>query len=480
MNRGFYSKIALQGIRKNLRLYFPYILTGIVMVMMVYIIFFLSGLEALQHIKGGGSLRIALPLGGYVVSIFSLLFMFYSNSFIIRQRNREFGLYNILGMDKGNLRKITLLEGSFVGGFSIVLGLILGIVFSKLAELIMYNLLTVDITYTLQIDVSAVAKTVLIFVGIYLILLINSVIKVSRSSPLELLHSADVGEKPPKANWFLAVIGVIILAAAYYIALSIKQPLLAIVWFMVAVIMVIIATYLLFISGSVAFCRLLQKNKKYYYKPNHFVSVSSMVYRMKQNGAGLASICVLITTVLVMLSATFSLYIGAEDSLNSRFPRDICMNLFIESPEHLTGETFEKMRNGVDSIVPEKQKVIEYSAAETSGLFTDSGIIINQATVDNLTISDYDNIGYLEIITLEDYNRLMGTNETLGADECLIHCYRTKYSGDTFTIENCSPLKVKKTVDEMFLSGYRDMQVTPTITLVTTDISTLVQPISKC
>lgn len=484
MSRGFYSKIALRGISKNKRIYFPYILTGIVMIMMVYILFFLSGLDAMEDLKGGGTLRVVLPLGGYIVSVFALLFLFYSNSYIIRQRNKEFGLYNILGMDKGNLRKIVLLEGLLSGFISLSAGLLLGIAFSKAAELILYNLLTVDITYTLQIDASAVAKTALIFAGIYVILLMNSVIKVSRSNPLELLHSANVGEKPPKANWVLAVIGVLLLAVAYDIALSIKQPLLAMLWFAAAVVMVIVATYLLFISGSVAICRLLQKNKKYYYKPNHFVSVSSMVYRMKRNGAGLASICVLMTMVLVTLSATFSLYIGAEDSLNARFPTDIQMNLFVAKPEYLTEENFTKMRNGVDRFVPERQNVIEYAAVQITGLFSESGITVDQSTA-NMTVSDYDSLGFVSIITLDDYNRLMGTHETLDDGECLLHGsltgslsgYVAGFSGRTFTIEHCAPLKVKKTVENMFVSGYANMQVVPTITLITADINAVVEPL---
>lgn len=478
MSKGFYPKIALQGIRKNRRLYFPYLLTGVVMVMMVYILFFLSDLEVLEHIRGGGSLRIALPLGGYIVSVFSLLFMFYSNSFIIRQRNKEFGLYNILGMDKSNLRKISLWEGLFTASSSIGLGLIFGIAFSKMAELVMYNLLTLDITYTLHIDLFAAAKTALLFVGIFFLLQLNSLIKVSRSSPLALLRSSDVGEKPPKANWLIALIGLILLGAAYYIALSIKQPLLAIVWFMVAVIMVIIATYLLFISGSVVFCRLLQKSKKYYYQPNHFVSVSSMVYRMKRNGAGLASICVLITMVLVMLSSTLSLYIGAEDSLSKRHPTEIQTNLFISKLEYFNAETFGRMRSGLDGLVPEKENITEFSAVETAGLFTGSGIIVDQSSFNEYDLSQYDKLGYLQIISLDDYNRIMVKSETLAEDECLLYCYRTTFSGNSFTIENCSPLKVKKIVDEMFISGYTDMQVVPTITLVASDIQTLVQPIA--
>lgn len=479
MNKSFYPKIAAEGIKKNKQLYFPYILMGAIMVMMIYIIFFLSGLEAVSHMKGGNTLKMVLPLGGIVVAVFSLLFMFYSNSFLLRQRNKELGLYNILGMDKGNLQKIMLWENLFAASLSIGGGLILGIAFSKLAELIMYNLLSENITYSFQIDFQSVKNTVLIFVGIYLILLINSLIRVRRSSPLELLHSKGIGEKPPKANWLFAVTGVILLVAAYYIALSIQQPTSALLWFLVAVIMVILATYLLFISGSVAFCRLLQKNKKYYYKPNHFVSVSSMAYRMKRNGAGLASICVLITMVLVMLSATISLYAGGEDSLRATYPKDFQVRMFVPRAEDLNDETFYKMRSGIDNIVPAKEDVTEYSAIQIAGLFTKNGIIVDQASHSKLGMTDYENLGYVQIITLDDYNRITGSNETLNPEECLLHCYRTDYANNTFTIENCSPLKVKKVVDKMPVSGYTAVQVVPTVTLVTVDMITLTQPISS-
>ncbi|MGN0172258.1 MAG: FtsX-like permease family protein [Acutalibacteraceae bacterium] len=477
MKAGFFPKLAMDGIRKNKRIYFPYILTGTVMTMMSYIVLFLASSEMLEHMKGGGVLRTMLPLGGMIVTAFSLIFMFYSNSFLIRQRNREFGLYNVLGMDKGNLGRIMLWETLIAGGISIVGGLVFGVAFSKLAELCMHNLLEEEITYTLRIDFASAGKVALLFAGIYVLLLLNSLIKVRRSNPLELLHSSNVGEKPPKANWLFAIAGILILAVAYYIALSIKQPLTAIALFMIAVVMVIIATYLLFVSGSVVFCRLLQKNKRYYYKANHFISVSSMVYRMKRNGAGLASICVLNTIVLVMLSATLSLYIGAEDSLAATYPRDISLRLFVPSMEYFNEGVFLGMRNDVDNLVPVKEDVLECSGVDIAGLFTQDGILVDQKLHKEFAVSTYENLGYLHIITIDDYNRLMGTNETLEKDECLLHCYRTEYSGDTFTIENCTPLKVKSVIDDMYVSGYAAVQVVPTVTLVTTEIDTLIAPI---
>ncbi len=477
MRNGFYPKLAVDGIRRNKRLYFPYILTGMVMVMMTYIIYFLTNSEILEHMKGGGTLRTMFPVGSVVVGLFSLIFMFYSNSFIIRQRYKEFGLYNVLGMDKNNLGRIMLWENFLVGGMSIAGGLFFGIAFSKLAELIMYNLIAADVTYTLRIDLSSTVRVIFLFGGIFFLLMLNSLIKVRRSNPLELLRSENTGEKPPKANWLFAIAGLSMLAYAYYIALSIEQPLSAIVWFIIAVILVIIATYLIFISGSVALCRLLQKNKKYYYNPNHFVSVSSMVYRMKRNGAGLASICVLVTIVLVILSTTLSMYIGIEDSILTRYPKDIAIRLSVPSMEYFNDETFSRMRGDIDRIVPEKENAFDYSGVDIAGFFTEDGVIVEQSSIADFNISSYENIGYLHIITIDDYNQIMGTNESLENDECLLHCYRTEYSGDTFTIQNCSPLKVKSILSEMYIPGYAAMQMVPTVTLVTSDINGLVEPL---
>ncbi len=477
MKIGLYSKLAVDGIRKNKRLYIPYVLTGIVMSMMSYIIYFLSSSDMLEHMKGGGTLRTLLPVGSVVVAFFSLIFMFYSNSFLIRQRNREFGLYNVLGMDKWNLSRIMFAENVIVAGVSIAGGLVSGIALSKLAELVMYNLINGDITYTMRIDLVSVGRTILLFGVIYTLLLLNSVIKVRRSSAIEMLKSSNVGEKPPKANWLLAIIGVAILGWAYYIALSIKQPLSAIVWFMLAVVMVIVATYLLFVSGSVAFCRMLQKNKNYYYKVNHFVSISSMVYRMKRNGAGLASICILATIVLVMISSTLSLYVGAEDSLNTRYPYDIALRLYVPGVEYFNENSFSHMRSAVNEKVTNKETALEYSGVDIAGLFTDDGIIVDQKSYTDFDMSDYDNIGFVHVVSLDDYNRIMGTNETLGKDECLLHCYRATYSGDTFGIQYCTPLKVKSIVDEMYVSGYAAMQVVPMVTVVTADVKNLVAPL---
>ena len=318
----FFPRLAINGIKNNKKLYFPYILSCIGMVMMFYIIHSLSYSPLLREVRGGSSIEAVLTLGKFVIAVFGLLFLFYTNSFLVKKRYKEFGLYNILGMDKHSISRIILCESVTVSLVGLVCGIGLGIAFSKLAELGLLNAIQKEIDYRFTVTSEAVLFTVLIFGIIFLLLTVKSLIQVRHLKPLQLLKSENAGEKPLKANWVFALLGVILLGTAYYIAVSIKTPLSALTIFFIAVIMVIIATYLLFMSGSVALCKILQKNKKYYYKKQHFISVSSMAYRMKRNGAGLASICILSTMVLVMLSSTTSLYFGKNDSLKARFTRN--------------------------------------------------------------------------------------------------------------------------------------------------------------
>lgn len=360
-----YLKLALDGIRKNRRLYTPYIFIGSVMVMMHYILAALSSTPMLRQFKGGGFLRTMLPLGVWVIAIFAAVFLFYCSSFIIRQRNRELGLFSVLGMSQKNLSLLMLVENLLTAGASIAIGLLLGIALEKLAELGMVRLIAEEISYEMRIDGISVIRTAVLFGGIYLLLTLRAIFRVWRTDPLHLLQSTAMGEKPPKANWLFAGLGAGLLIWAYHLAISIQQPLEALTTFFVAVVLVIIATYLLFIAGSVALCRLLQKNKRYYYKPNHFVSVATMVYRMKRNGAGLASICILLTVVLVMLSSTLSLCIGAEDALLGRYPYDVVIETSISTPDQMTEENYAARRALLMELVPEHQNTNEHAAHKT-------------------------------------------------------------------------------------------------------------------
>ena len=477
MKAGFYPRIAWDGIRKNKRLYFPYILTGCVMVMMYYILSFLIESPALAQMPGGSALMTVLPLGCVVIAVFSLLFLFYTNSFLIKQRYREFGLYNILGMDKRNISKIMVWETLFVAIFAIGSGLIAGIIFSKAAELVLLNLLNMEVDFTLSLGLVSLRQTPLIYGGIYLLLLLNSLIKVRRSKPLELMQSSKVGERIPKRNWLYGAAGVVLLGVAYYLAVSIEEPLAALANFFVAVVMVIIGTYLVFMSGSVVFCKLLQKNKKYYYKPNHFVSVSSMVYRMKRNGAGLASICILLTMVLVMISSTTSLYFGEEDSVKNRCPNDVNITTTFDSIEGISDENLNMLRDNIKEYSGTDTNLMGVRACEIPGLITEEGIIINTDSNVNFSTSTYNNVGYLSVISIDDYNSMMGTNETLAADECLVYCNRLSFKWDTFTMEYGATYKVKEQLDDFQVDGESSALVIPTVFLVVNDIYAFSEPV---
>ena len=477
MKAGFYPKIAWDGIRKNKRLYIPYILTGCVMVMMYYILSFMIESPALAQMPGGSVLMSLLPMGCGVIAVFSVLFLFYTNSFLIKQRYREFGLYNILGMDKRNISKVMVWETLFVALFAIGSGLVAGVILSKAAELVLLNLLNMDVTYTFSIGVKSMRDTPLIYFGIYLLLLFNSLIKVGRSKPLELMQSSKVGERIPKRNWIYAVVGIIALGAAYYLAVSIEEPLAALANFFVAVILVIIGTYLIFISGSVVFCKLLQKNKRYYYKANHFVSVSSMVYRMKRNGAGLASICILLTMVLVMISSTTSLYFGEEDSVKNRCPNDVNIRTTFDNIDGISNENLTMLREMIRSQGGEDADLTGVRACEVPGLITQDGITIDVDSHIDFSASTYNNVGYLSVISIDDYNNIMGTKESLADDECLVYCNRLPFEWDTFTMQHGDTYKVKEQLGDFPTDGDSEALIIPTVYLVVNDIYAFSEPI---
>lgn len=464
-----YLKLALDSIRKNRRLYIPYIFIGSVMVMIHYILNTLSLSPLLREFKGGSTLRTMLPFGAEVVLLFSVIFLFYCSRFILRQRHAEFGLYNVLGMGKKNLTGLMIVENLLTATASILLGLLLGLALAKLAETAMMRLIKAEVDYALRLNSASMRGTALGFAVIYGVILLSAIVTVWRSDPLQLMRSAQAGEKPPRANWVLALLGLVLLIWAYHDAVTIVNPLKALTTFFYAVVLVIIATYLLFIAGSVAVCRLMQRSKRYYYKANHFVSVSIMAYRMKRNGAGLASICILLTMVLVMLSAVLSLYIGAEESLLERYPQDVQFYTSASRWEDFTEENFASRRALIQEIAPEQTDVQEYVWAEVSGMFSGDGIIIDYSTVPKEQV-DYDDVGYLNVVSLEDYNRLTGENLTLDADECLLLCRGVTYDAGTFTLQGGAPLRVREAREDALDLGSNTIYMFPTVTLITPDM----------
>ena len=486
MRAGLYPKLAWDGIRKNKRFYLPYILTCIGMVMMFYIIHYLAAMPTIKDMPGGDTMEMVLGLGAWVVALFAVIFLFYTNSFLMRRRQKEFGLYNMLGMGKNHLSLLLLWENGILFVISMVGGLLGGILLSKMAELFMLMLLGGEVTYTLRIDPDAFGDTWVIFIPVFALIFLKGLIQIRRSSAIALIKSETVGEKPPKANYLFGIAGIFILAGAYYIALSIESPLIAMAWFFVAVCMVIVATYLLFISGSVMLCRLLQKNKHYYYKPNHFVSVSSMVYRMKRNGAGLASICVLSTMVLVIMMGAGSLYAGKEDSLNTRYPRE-----FAVSVDFLTdGETKRYSEEKADDFYAQVDEVLnscdvtpenaeQVLSTTATGMLKDGALILDPSTVDAANTETMEYVTQIYLIPLSAYNQCMGTDKTLNSGEVFLHCVRRTYDAPVITLSDGTVLTVKEHLTDMMGSGEAAMQIIPSMFIVTDDIEAVMESFNK-
>ena len=475
MKRSLYPRLAWNGMKNNKRLFVPYILAAAGTAAVFYIMFFLSTGGIPEGMRGGASAEMALGLGVFVIVIFSLIFLFYCNGFLVRRRYREFGLYSILGMNRRNISRVLAWETLFTAAFSLLGGVFLGVLLSKLAELGFVRAVGGEPTYTLSISVSALLYMLLYFGGIFVLIYISSLIKLHRSTAIDLVGSESRGEKPPKANPVLGIAGVIILIAAYYLAVSIENPISAFTTFFIAVVMVILGTYLVFISGSVLLCRLLQKDKSYYYKPQHFVSVSSMAYRMKRNGAGLASICILATMVLVMATSTSCLYFGMEDTLKSRYPRDVQFSFRYERLDAMSEEKLSPVRDKLLSAIgdAEKSDVLDYRQARLTGTL-ENGAINDYKTAQSMSIYDYGNSVNVAIVPLSDYNKAAGTNETLGEGEVLMHTLRLNETLDKLSVGGES-FTVAKHLDSMPLSdGSAASDIMPTITLVVSDFDGVV------
>lgn len=432
MKKAFYPRLAWNGIHNNRRYYIPYILAGIMMTAIFYIMNFLNASEYVASMVGGSALVSVFGFGIWVIALFAFIYLFYTNSFLIRVRDRELGLYNILGMNRKNIVSIIACESIVIFAIVISAGMVSGIALSKIAELVLAHLMEqpVNMEFTLQPDV--LSNTFFVFAAIYTILFLYSVFRIGTTKALDLLKGTSYGEKQPKGNLFFAVIGLLIMGIAYYMAITIKEPLLALSTFFIAVILVIIATYILFITGSVVLCRVLQKDSRYYYKASHFISVSTMRFRMKRNGAGLASICILMTMVLVMMTITASLYAGLEDSMAKNFPTDIIVDISLYNDTEVTEEMKNTVISYMDESIPDRTDELcnEYIYL-ASGTFTDDGYYVNP---------DEETWSANELFVLDEkaYNNIYDKQITLNPYECILISKNKDLSMDTYSLYDYS------------------------------------------
>lgn len=460
-------RLAWSGIRKNRKLYVPYLLTVIGMVMMSYIMQALSYAPALHTMKGGSQLEAILSLGKIVIAVFAAIFLLYTNSFLIRRRYREFGLYNVLGMDKNALCRVAFWENLIVALVGLAVGLALGTLLYKLAELGLVNMIRGQVDDSFVVEPESLEFTLVIFAVIFALIMIRSLIQVRHTRPLELLRSESAGEKPPRANYLLGLLG--LLGGAYYMAVTISNALSAFTWFFVAVLMVIAGTYLVMISGSVVLCRLLQKWKGYYYKKQHFVSVSSMAYRMKRNGAGLASICILATMVLVMISSTGSLYIGAEDAIAVRYPYDSTVKLYFGRLDELDDRNVEKIQRTMErtleaqKVTPTAEKIFRY--VSVSGALLEDRLVTDFTEVN--AVMNYNQVYSLYLLSQADYNRMYGTDIALQPGQAMVRVYNGSWNGSHIQV---GALELDVVGQLPCGLEMEDMTLVPSLVLVVSDL----------
>lgn len=355
-----YFKLAKTNLSNNKPFYIPYIISSIITVAMLYMMSFLSDNKGLNKIMGADSLASIFRLGVGIIVIFSYIFLFYTNSFIIKRRKKEIGVYNILGMEKRHLSKVLFVETIYSAIISLVCGIIVGIAFSKFILMVLYGIIGIHKTVEFFVNIHGIILCVVSFGILFLLTFLYNFMQIKLANPIELLRGTNVGEREPKTKIFMTIVGVVCLAIAYYIAITTENPLNVLTLFFVAVLLVIIGTFALFTAGSIALLKLLRNNKKFYYNKRHFMAVSGMLYRMKQNAAGLASICILSTMVLVVISTTVSMYVGIQDELMARYPNDVCVTVDYNSVIDKSSEIEKAIFDEIDSAEVKNKKAFSY------------------------------------------------------------------------------------------------------------------------
>lgn len=426
MNNKLYPRLAAENIKKNGKNYVPYIITCIMTVAMFYIIGSLATNPGLLSMKiGSNVMPVILGFGTVVVGIFAVIFLFYTNSFLIKRRKKEFALYHILGMGKRHIAKVVALETLYVEIIGIVLGLGVGIALDKLLYLAITKILGEEVSLGFYISTPSIITALVLFGILFCLILLNSLRQIVLSNPVELLRGGNVGEKEPKTKWIMTVLGIICLGVGYYMAITVDNPAMAIGIFFIAVILVIAGTYMLFTAGSIFFLKALRKNKRFFYKYKHFISVSGMIYRMKQNAVGLANICILSTMVLVMISCTSALVIGIDDTINRAYPYDI-----IITAHHPYQDTDDNRLEGLKKLEEVSEKYSD--SLEEMGDYTLLDLYCN-LTEDNMSLEGNTNFG-TQIILSEDHNRYSGDNISLNDGEIFLYAVNTEYNYSVMTI----------------------------------------------
>lgn len=462
MHKGIFSRLAKQNIRNNKSTYIPYIITCIFCIAMIYMMEFLRDCPTLdQAVRQADEVRMIVFTGEIVVEIFCIIFLIYSNSFLMKRRQKEIGLYNILGLERNHIGIVMFLETIITSIGSLAGGIAAGIIGSKLALLLLLKLLHIPSVLGFYISVKGIFTCLFMFGIIFLMILFLNLAKIHLSRPVELLRGNNTGEKEPAAKWLMALIGFICLGAGYYLAVTTESPIKAITIFLLAVILVMAGTYLLFTAGSIVILKFLRRRKSFYYRTGNFISISGMLYRMKQNAVGLASICILSTGVLLMISMTVSIYFGMNDIMLNRYPYDVDMSVTsISEDECQTAiEAFEKAI--ADNKVPVEKSVEEIYLDIVCSKNGDQ-ILIKPAN----TIRNSDSVLVLSLLNQAEYKRLTGISANLNDDE-IFAWYPSAVQKDSVTVDE-TEFTVKKWLDKNPLTCGEDA-VSDNAVLVVTD-----------
>lgn len=435
MNK-LYPKLAATNIKNNGQFYLPYLLTGILSVMMFYCMRAIQGNEGLEQMRGGMQLIMIMTMGTWVIAIFVCIFLFYTNSFIMKRRKKELGVYNILGMEKKHIAKVLFLETLVTYIVSVGGGLILGILFNKFLTMFLYRLTGLESSIQFYISWDGCRQAVELFGAIYLATLIYNFMQIKMANPIELLHGGNTGEKEPKTKIFMTLVGVACIAVAYYIAITTENPMAVLSLFFLAVVLVIIGTYCLFTAGSIAFLKLLKRNKKYYYQTRHFTTVSGMIYRMKQNAVGLANICILSTMVLVMVSTTVSMYVGLDDEINERYPAEIGANVYFNTvpDEQATTAMFESVKSRITEsgrIITRQEQIVNFQLVT---VLKGNELLLSSQNEG----ADFANFTIVAVMTKKQYENYTEETITNLADKEVAVASAPDYAADTIEIAGMS------------------------------------------
>ena len=435
--RSFFPRLALVNLLRNGRYYGPYLLSCGALAAMYYILRFLTWNEVIQTVRGAAYLQSMMSIGCFVVVLFSAVLLLYANSFVMKRRQRELGLYNILGLEKRHIAVLCFWETVLCAAAVIPGGIAAGILLSKLILLLLLKLVQIPVQFGFSVSVRGMGETATLLGMLFLLALLWNLLRLGRSRPIELLHSDSAGEREPKTKRLLAVLGLAALLGGYAIAVTTRNPVNALMLFFVAVILVMLGTYCLFTAGSIALLKRLRANKGFYYQTRHFTAVSGLLYRMKQNAVGLANICILACMVLVTVSGTLCLYLGAEKSLDSKYPDDILVTQTLEA--------------GIDPTTT--LDLVRQTVADTGRQVTDlryeSSASFRARYSGNTLLNNIDQSGLLTkvtVLTAEEYSRLTGETVTLEENEVLACADGELQMPETFLYEGI-PIRVKARLD---------------------------------